>query len=109
MQKPIEKYRWTICSLIFFATTINYLDRAVIALLKPTLAIAFNWKDSGDYANIELAFKISYALGMLGVGRVIDRLGTKLGYAAATFLWSIAAVAHALAKGTMGFTVARSF
>ena len=109
MQKPIEKYRWTICSLIFFATTINYLDRAVIALLKPTLTTAFNWKDSGDYANIELAFKISYALGMLGVGRVIDRLGTKLGYAAATFLWSIAAIGHALAKGTMGFTVARSF
>lgn len=109
MQKPIEKYRWTICSLIFFATTINYLDRAVIALLKPTLSVAFNWKDSGDYANIELAFKISYAFGMLGIGRVIDKLGTKIGYAAATFLWSISAVAHAFAKGTIGFTVARSF
>ncbi|MBC7422026.1 MAG: MFS transporter [Ferruginibacter sp.] len=109
MQQTIGRYRWTICSLVFFATTINYLDRAVISLLKPTLTVAFNWTDSSSYANIELAFKASYAIGMLGVGRVIDKMGTKIGYALATVLWSISAAAHALATGTIGFMVARAF
>jgi ACS family hexuronate transporter-like MFS transporter len=108
-QAAIGKYRWTICSLVFFATTINYLDRTVISLLKPTLTEAFHWKDSSDYANIELAFKISYAVGMMGVGRVIDKLGTKIGYALSTVLWSISAAAHALATGTLGFSIARAF
>ena len=103
----IGKYRWTICSLLFFATTINYLDRAVISLLKSSLTTEFNWND-GDYANIEIAFKVSYAIGMLGVGRLIDKLGTKLGYFLATLLWSIAAVCHAFTKGTLGFGIARS-
>lgn len=107
MNKAIGKYRWTICSLLFFATTVNYLDRAVIALLKSPLSIKFGW-DDGDYANIEIAFKISYALGMLGAGRLIDKLGTKIGYALATGIWSLAAVGHALAKGVMGFGVARA-
>ncbi|GAB2855971.1 MFS transporter [Hymenobacter ruber] len=102
----IGKYRWTICSLVFFATTINYLDRAVISYLKPDLEKAFGW-GVADYANIELTFKIAYALGMAGVGRVIDKLGTKLGYALATTLWSIAAMAHALTTGTFSFSVAR--
>jgi len=103
----IGKYRWTICSLVFFATTINYLDRAVISLLKSTLTTEFKWND-GDYANIEIAFKVSYAIGMLGVGRLIDKLGTKLGYFLATLLWSIAAVCHAFVSSTFGFGVARS-
>ena len=80
----MTKYRWTICSLVFFATTINYLDRAVISLLKPYLAAAFNWTkvdEVANYANIEIAFKIAYALGMLFAGRIIDKLGTKIGYA----------------------------
>ncbi|MFD1469370.1 MFS transporter [Hymenobacter caeli] len=104
----VGRYRWTICSLVFFATTINYLDRAVISLLKPNLETVFHW-NSGDYANIEITFKLAYALGMAGVGRVIDKLGTKLGYALATGLWSLAAVAHALVSGTLGFGVARGF
>jgi len=111
-QVTIGKYRWTICGLIFFATTVNYLDRAVISLIKPYLATAFNWnavQEAGNYANIELAFKISYAAGMLFTGRLIDKLGTKIGYALATFLWSIAAVCHAFAKGTFGFIMARVF
>jgi MFS transporter, ACS family, hexuronate transporter len=103
----IGKYRWTICSLIFFATTINYLDRAVISLLKSTLEKEFNWSES-DYSNIVIAFQISYAIGMLGVGRLMDKLGTKLGYAISIFAWSIAAVAHALVKSTFGFFIARS-
>ena len=102
------KYRWTICGLVFFATTINYLDRAVISLLKPYLTTEFKW-NSGDYANIELAFKVAYALGMMGVGRIIDKLGTKLGYALSTFLWSLAAMGHALVTSTLGFSVARAF
>jgi ACS family hexuronate transporter-like MFS transporter len=103
----LGKYRWTICSLIFFATTINYLDRAVISLLKSSLTVEFKWND-GDYANIEIAFKVSYALGMVGAGRLIDKLGTKIGYFLSTFLWSVAAVAHAFANSTFGFGVARS-
>src|SRR4051812_48027624 len=89
----IGKYRWTICGLVFFATTVNYLDRAVISLLKPFLATAFNWdkvQEVANYSNIELAFKVSYAFGMMFAGRVVDKLGTKMGYLLATFLWSVA-------------------
>ncbi len=105
--QSLGNYRWTICALIFFATTVNYLDRAVISLLKSDLSKEFNWND-GDYANIEIAFKLAYAVGMLGAGRLIDRLGTKLGYLLVTFLWSVAAVGHALVNSTLGFIVARS-
>ncbi|MGI4870932.1 MAG: MFS transporter [Janthinobacterium lividum] len=104
----VGKYRWTICGLVFFATTINYLDRAVISLLKPYLEKAFKW-DSGDYANIEIAFKLAYSIGMVGVGRIIDRLGTRIGYALSTTLWSIAAMGHALVTSTLGFGIARGF
>lgn len=96
----------------FFATTVNYLDRAVISLLKPYLTSAFNWNEEEaikNYANIEIAFKIAYALGMTFAGKVIDKLGTKIGYALATTLWSIAAICHAFATGTLGFSIARIF
>jgi ACS family hexuronate transporter-like MFS transporter len=111
-QHGIGKYRWTICSLIFFATTINYLDRAVISLLKPYLATAFGWtavEEVANYTDIEIAFKVSYAFGLLFAGRLIDKLGTRIGYALATALWSVAAVAHAFATGTAGFSIARVF
>jgi MFS transporter, ACS family, hexuronate transporter len=104
----IGKYRWTICSLLFFATTINYLDRQVISLLKSVLSEDLHWNDA-DYANIEIAFKFFYAFGMLGAGHLIDRLGTKIGYALSTGLWSIAAMCHALASSMLGFAVVRSF
>jgi len=103
---PMGSYRWTICALVFAATTINYLDRSVISLLKSDLTKEFNWND-GDYANIEVAFKLMYALGMLGAGRLIDKLGTKLGYFLATLLWSLAAVGHAFVTSTFGFIIAR--
>ncbi len=109
MQSTINKignYRWTICALAFAATTINYLDRVVISLLKSDLSKEFTWND-GDYANIEIAFKLAYALGMLGAGRLVDKLGTKMGYFAATLLWSIAALSHALITSTFGFIMAR--
>ena len=105
--EKIGNYRWTICGLVFFATTVNYLDRQVISLLKSTLSEELNWND-GDYANIEIAFKLFYAFGMLGAGRLVDKLGTKIGYAVATTLWSIAAVAHALVNSVFGFAVVRS-
>lgn len=105
--EKIGNYRWTICGLVFFATTINYLDRQVISLLKSTLSEELNWND-GDYANIEIAFKLFYAFGMLGAGRLVDKLGTKIGYAVATTLWSLAAVAHALVNTVFGFAVVRS-
>jgi len=107
MKKSIGNYRWTICGLIFFATTINYLDRAVISLLKSTLTTEMHWDDA-DYANVEIAFKLSYAIGLLLAGRIIDRLGTKKGYAWATGLWSLSAVGHALANSVFGFGVART-
>ena len=107
VNQAIGTYRWTICALVFFATTVNYIDRQVISLLKSNLTAEFNWND-GDYANIEIAFKIAYALGMLISGRVIDKVGTKIGYFLATFLWSVAAVCHGLVSSTFGFIVARS-
>ena len=107
VNKEVGKYRWTICALVFFATTVNYIDRQVISLLKSELTTEFNWTDA-DYANIEIAFKIAYALGMLISGRIIDKVGTKLGYLLATSLWSVAAVGHAFVTSTLGFIVARS-
>jgi ACS family hexuronate transporter-like MFS transporter len=105
-EKP-GNYRWVICSLIFFATTINYLDRAVISLLKSNLTTDFKWND-GDYANIEIAFKVAYSVGLLFAGRLIDKLGTKMGYFFSTLLWSVSAVFHAFANSTFGFGVVRS-
>ncbi len=107
MQKTMGKYRWTICSLLFFATTINYLDRSVISLLKPYLEVQFHWTE-GDYSYIVMAFQVSYALGMVTIGRLIDKIGTKLGYALSTLAWSIAAMGHALANSTLGFGIARA-
>jgi len=103
----IGRYRWTILTLVFFATTINYLDRQVISLLKDDyLEKAFNWTES-DYANIVIVFQLCYAIGMLGVGAVIDKIGTKLGYALSLTVWSLAAIGHAIAGSTAGFMVAR--
>lgn len=100
-------YRWTICALVFFATTVNYLDRSVISLLKSVLEVEFKWND-GDYSNIEIAFKLFYSLGLLIAGRIVDILGTKKGYAWATGLWSLSAIGHAFANSTFGFVIARA-
>jgi ACS family hexuronate transporter-like MFS transporter len=104
----VGKYRWTILTLVFFATTINYLDRQVISLLKDDyLEPLFKWSET-DYAFIIIIFQLSYAIGMLGVGWVIDKIGTKLGYAVALIGWSFAVICHAFAGNTIGFMVARS-
>ncbi len=107
MHQTIGKYRWTVVALLFFATTINYLDRQVIGLLKPTLETEFSWSET-DYGNIVMAFSAAYALGMLLFGRIIDRIGTKSGYIISVVTWSIAAIGHAFAKSTFGFGVARA-
>lgn len=96
MQQAIGKYRWTICALLFFATTINYLDRQVLSLLQPRLAELFTWSNT-DYANITSVFQFVYAISMLFAGRFIDKLGTKKGYVWAIVIWSIGALIHALA------------
>ena len=96
MNEKIGKYRWTICALLFFATTVNYLDRQVLSLLKPHLEDIFHWTNK-DYANIASVFQFTYAISMLFAGRLIDKLGTKKGYSLAIVIWSIGAIIHALA------------
>jgi len=106
-QNKVGNYRWGIVALLFFATTINYLDRQIIGLLKPTLSKQLHWSEL-DYSNIVMAFTASYALGLLFFGNFIDKIGTKLGYTVSLVLWSLAAMGHALARTTFGFGVARS-
>jgi MFS transporter, ACS family, hexuronate transporter len=91
----VGHYRWVICALLFFAATINYVDRQVIGILKPTLVKEFAWPDERIYAAIVFSFQLAYAIGLLLAGRVIDKVGTRRGFACAVILWSIAAVAHA--------------
>ena len=104
----VGTYRWRIVALLFFATTINYLDRQVISLLKDDyLEPLFGWTET-DYANVVIAFQIAYALGMLGAGWLIDKVGTKVGYALVLVVWSVAAILHAFARSTFGFVAARA-
>jgi ACS family hexuronate transporter-like MFS transporter len=96
LNEKIGRYRWTICLMIFFATTVNYLDRQVLSLLAPDLSKEFGWTNS-DYANITAVFQFVYAISMLFAGRIIDLLGTRIGYIAAIIIWSIGAIMHAYA------------
>ncbi len=95
-----------VCALLFFAATINYMDRQVIALLKPVLQAQLGWDEIG-YSNIVLAFQTAYAAGLLLMGRTIDRLGTKKGFSLAVVVWSIAATAHSAASTVFQFAAAR--
>src|SRR5215813_1614445 len=90
----IGRYRWTICGLLFLAATINYIDRQVIGILKPTLQAQFGWTEI-DYSDMVFAFQLAYAIGYLIAGGVMDRLGTRKGFALALLIWSIAGVATA--------------
>ena len=87
-------YRWYVCGLLFFASVINYIDRQVIGILKPTLQQQFGWSEL-DYGDIVFSFQLAYAIGFLFAGRLMDRLGTRLGFAIAIVVWSVAAMAHA--------------
>ena len=106
-KSPIGNQRWIVVALLFFATTINYIDRQVIGLLKPTLEVEFGWSEK-DYANIVMAFTAAYALGLLVFGRIIDKIGTKMGFSISIVFWSIAACLHGVVKTTFGFGIARA-
>ena len=102
----IGRYRWLICGLLFAATAINYVDRQIIGVLKPTLQHEFGWTESA-FADIVFWFQCAYALGYLGFGRLIDRFGARLGYAACVVLWTLAHVAHAFVTSVGGFIAVR--
>ncbi len=104
---PMGRYRWAICALLFFATTINYMDRQVLGLLAPLLQREIGWNEI-QYGTIVAAFQGAYAIGLLVVGGLIDRLGTRIGYALAIGVWSLASMGHALARSAFGFGVARA-
>jgi len=102
----IKNYRWIIVALLFFATTINYIDRQVIGLLKPILEKEFNWTET-DFAHIVMAFTAAYAIGLLILGRIIDKIGTRIGYTVIIIIWSVAGMFHAIARSALGFSLAR--
>lgn len=102
----IPNLRWYICALLFLGSTVNYIDRGTIAILAPHLQKLFTWSES-DYGWIVFSFQFSYAIMMFVSGGIIDRLGTRLGYGLAMAWWSLATMAHALARGVSSFIVAR--
>lgn len=105
---PIGRVRWTICAMLFFATSINYMDRQVIALLKPTLAHTIGLTEI-NYGYIVDAFQLAYALGLLIAGRLVDKIGTRIGYIVVMGIWSLSAMGHALASSAFEFGIARFF
>ena len=107
--RPAEsRVRWTICALLFFATTINYVDRQVLSMLAKTLETSIGWNNI-EYSNITTAFTFAYAIGMMGAGRLLDKFGTRIGFGIAVAVWSVAAMAHAAATTAFTFGIARVF
>ena len=102
----IVNYRWVICALLFFATTINYVDRAVLGVLAPTLRTEIGWTDQ-EYGYISATFTLAYAIGFIFAGWFIDKVGTRIGYTVYLTIWSLAAAAHALVRSAFGFGAAR--
>lgn len=102
----MKNYRWVVVVLLFTATTINYIDRQIIGLLKPLLEKEFNWTET-DFSRIVMAFQAAYAVGLLGFGWFVDKVGTRLGYALSVAFWSLAGMLHALARSAFGFGLAR--
>jgi MFS transporter, ACS family, hexuronate transporter len=102
----VGHYRWVICGLLFAATAINYVDRQIIGVLKPVLQSDFAWSEM-DYANIVFWFQTAYALGYLGFGRLIDKIGARLGYGLAIVIWTGAHMAHAAVRSLFGFQLVR--
>jgi ACS family hexuronate transporter-like MFS transporter len=100
------RYRWLICALLFAATAINYVDRQIIGVLKPTLQHEFAWSES-DFADVIFWFQVAYAMGYIGFGKLIDRIGARIGYAACVLLWTLAHVAHACVTSIGGFIAVR--
>lgn len=102
----MRNYRWFIVTMLLIATTINYIDRQVIGLLKPILEKEFDWSET-DFARIVMAFSAAYATGLLLMGRLIDRVGTKKGYSIAVIIWSLAGMMHAVVRSVTGFAAVR--
>lgn len=105
-KQKIVGYRWVVCALLFFATTINYIDRQVIGLLKPNLEVEFHWTEV-EYGYLVMAFAAMYSLGYLVFGGIIDRIGSKIGYTLSVFIWSIAALLHGVVRSIPGFAIVR--
>lgn len=106
LHRKIGKFRWRVCAMLLAATTINYIDRQVLGVLAPFLQDKLGWTEI-DYSNIVTAFQTAYAIGLLCAGAIIDKLGTRLGYALAIGIWSLAAMSHSLATGVVTFALAR--
>ena len=102
----VGRMRWGICALLFFATTINYIDRQMLSVLKPTLEAQYGWSES-TYADIVFSFQLAYAIGYVVFGRLIDKLGARFGYSLAAAIWGLAAVAHSAATSAWDFMVVR--
>src|SRR5215207_6818015 len=105
-QRSVGRYRWVICALLFFATTINYVDRSVLSVLEPELQKITGWTAT-QYGDINSAFNLAYAIGFLFAGWMMDRIGTRWGYTISLTVWSLAAASHAFAHSVLGFGVAR--
>ena len=106
--KTIRNYRWRIVAFLFFATTINYIDRQILGILAPTLQKELGWSET-DYSLIVMAFQGAYAIGLVSMGGVLDRIGTRIGYALAMILWSLASMIHAAGRGFISFGIFRFF
>lgn len=104
--EKVGRYRWRVCALLLIATTINYIDRQVLGVLAPTLQRDLGWSEI-EYGYIVTAFQAAYAIGLVCAGAIIDRLGTRIGYALAIGIWSLSAMSHALASSVIGFAAAR--
>ena len=107
LSSAVGRFRWLICALLLLGVTKNYMDRQVLGILKTTLQHDLGWNDI-DYSNLVFAFQAAYALGLVVVGRLIDYLGTRVGYALSMAFWSLAAMGHAVASSFTGFLAARS-
>ena len=97
-----SRIRWTVCAMLFFATSINYMDRQVLGILQPLLKHDIGWTDA-QYSYIVSAFQVAYAIGLVLAGRMVDRVGTRIGYAIVMGIWSISAMAHSLVTTALGF------
>lgn len=106
MKEKVGSYRWSICALLFFATTLSYVDRQVFAILAPILEKEIGWSEI-EYGYLNSIFQFAYALGLFLVGRFVDKVGTKLGYSLSIILWSFAEIGHAVVRSITGFGVAR--
>src|SRR5437660_8951415 len=106
LSSTVGKFRWVICAVLLLGVTKNYMDRQVIAVLKGTLQHDLGWSEI-DYVNLVFTFQLAYAAGLLLVGRLIDLLGTRLGYALSMIAWSMASMAHGFMTALNGFLAAR--